>query len=38
MPSHHKRNTDGMRSSPRCRAKTRQGEPCLAPAVKGKRV
>ena len=38
MPSHHKRNTEAMRSSPRCRARTRQGEPCQSPAVKEKRV
>ena len=32
----HKRNTTAMRESPRCGAKTRNGTPCRAPAVKGK--
>ena len=30
-------NTDPMRASPRCGAKTRRGTPCQAPAVTGKR-
>lgn len=33
----HKRNTDPMRYSPRCGAKTRKGTPCKAPAVAGKK-
>lgn len=32
----HKRNTTAMRKSPRCGAKTRNGTPCRASAVKGK--
>ncbi len=32
----HKRNTTAMRESPRCGAKTRNGTPCRAPAVKRK--
>jgi len=35
--SKHVRNTDPMRRSPRCGAKTRSGCPCQAPAVAGKR-
>jgi glucans biosynthesis protein len=30
------RNTQGMRSSPRCGAKTRAGRPCMSPAITGK--
>ena len=30
------RNTAPMLSSPRCGARTRSGEPCKSPAVKGK--
>ncbi|MGN3975259.1 HGGxSTG domain-containing protein [Tsuneonella sp. SYSU-LHT278] len=33
----HSRNTEPMRASPRCGAKTRGGTPCRAPAVSGKR-
>lgn len=33
----HQRNTCPMRSSPRCGAKTRNGAPCQAPAVSGKK-
>lgn len=33
--SNHKRNTDPMKQSPRCGAKTRKGQPCAAPAVRG---
>lgn len=36
MTSYHPRNTEAMRSSPRCGAKTRAGGPCQAPAVAGK--
>jgi uncharacterized protein YjcR len=36
MTNNHRRNTSGMRTSPRCRAKTRKGSPCQAPAVAGK--
>ena len=36
MASNHPRNVGPMLSSPRCGAKTRSGEPCLAPAVRGK--
>ena len=32
----HPRNTEAMRSSPRCGAKTRSGRPCMSPAVHGK--
>jgi len=32
----HPRNTAAMRASPRCRAKTRSGAPCKAPAANGK--
>jgi hypothetical protein len=37
MASDHQRNVGPMLSSPRCGAKTRSGEPCLAPAVRGKK-
>ena len=37
MASNHPRNVGPMLSSPRCGAKTRSGEPCLAPAVRGKK-
>jgi hypothetical protein len=37
MAGDHKRNTLEMRRSPRCGAKTRQGTPCRAPAVAGKK-
>jgi hypothetical protein len=37
MMSTHRRNTGPMLSSPRCGAKTRSGEPCMAPAVRGKK-
>jgi hypothetical protein len=33
----HKRNTAPMLSSPRCGARTRQGDSCRSPAVSGKR-
>lgn len=36
MAGSHLRNTDAMRASPRCGAKTRKGTPCQAPAVSGK--
>jgi hypothetical protein len=36
MRSSHPRNTQGMRASPRCGARTRKGTPCTAPAVFGK--
>ena len=32
----HHHNTAPMLSSPRCGARTRSGEPCKSPAVKGK--
>lgn len=32
----HNRNTGPMLSSRRCGAKTRSGNPCMAPAVRGK--
>jgi len=37
MAGNHKRNTDPMRSSPRCGAKTRSGQSCRSPAVRGKK-
>jgi hypothetical protein len=37
MAATHQRNTGPMLASPRCGAKTRQGTPCRAPAVKGKK-
>lgn len=37
MASTHKRNTDPLRTSPRCGARTRAGTPCQAPAVAGKK-
>ena len=37
MASNHPRNIGPMLSSPRCGAKTRSGEPCLAPPVRGKK-
>jgi uncharacterized protein YjcR len=36
MAGDHDRNTQGMRASPRCGAKTRAGNACEAPAVAGK--
>ena len=33
----HRRNTGPMLSSPRCGARTRSGNHCMAPAVSGKR-
>lgn len=33
----HKRNTAAMRESPRCGARTRNGTPCQAPAVSGRK-
>jgi len=36
-PRHHRRNTGPMLASPRCGARTRSGEPCQAPAVKGRK-
>jgi len=36
MTAKHPRNTGAMLSSPRCGAKTRSGEPCKSPAVRGK--
>jgi len=35
--SDHARNTGPMQASPRCSAKTRSGEACRAPAMRGKR-
>ena len=32
----HARNTGAMRASPRCGARTRNGESCRAPALRGK--
>jgi uncharacterized protein YjcR len=32
----HPRNTGPMRESSRCGARTREGKPCQAPAVRGK--
>jgi len=32
----HSRNTDPMQASPRCGARTRNGETCRAPALRGK--
>lgn len=37
MSGAHARNTGPMRKSPRCGARTRQGSPCQAPAVRGKK-
>lgn len=37
MAGDHPRNTEPMRESPRCGAKTRSGTPCQAPAVSGKK-
>lgn len=37
MTGAHRRNTEPMRLSPRCGAKTRGGTPCEAPAVNGKK-
>ena len=37
MTSDHFRNTEPMLSSPRCGAKTRNGDACRSPAVAGKR-
>lgn len=37
MGAPHKRNTDPMMQAARCGAKTRQGTPCQAPAVSGKK-
>lgn len=34
--STHARNTDPMRASPRCGARTRSGSACCAPATHGK--
>ncbi|MBO6768972.1 MAG: hypothetical protein JJ901_11825 [Erythrobacter sp.] len=36
MSGTHERNTEPMKHSPRCGAKTRKGTPCQAPAVRGK--
>jgi hypothetical protein len=35
--SDHARNSGPMQASPRCRAKTRFGEACRSPAIRGKR-
>jgi uncharacterized protein YjcR len=35
MSAQHKHNTQPMRASPRCGAKTRTGKPCMSPAVSG---
>ena len=35
--SGHVRNTGPMRASPRCGASTRRGDPCRAPAMRGRR-
>ncbi|WP_246755584.1 HGGxSTG domain-containing protein [Bradyrhizobium sp. CCBAU 53338] len=32
----HVRNTGAMQASPRCGAQSRRGEPCRAPALRGK--
>ena len=37
MASSHQRNTEPMRLTPRCGAKTRSGTSCQAPAVRGKK-
>ena len=37
MAGSHLRNTDAMRKTPRCSAKTRRGTSCQAPAVRGKK-
>ena len=37
MAGTHRRNTGPMLTSPRCGARTRNGAPCRAPAVNGKR-
>jgi len=37
MSAAHRRNTDPMLSSPRCGARTRSGNPCRSPAVRGKK-
>lgn len=34
--SHHIRNTGPMLASPRCGARTRLGDPCRSPALRGK--
>ena len=36
MAGGHTRNVEGLRSAPRCGARTRKGAPCAAPAVRGK--
>lgn len=36
MAGTHQRNTNPMRGSPRCGARTRKGSLCQAPAVNGK--
>ena len=37
MAGDHPRDTQSMRESARCGAKTRRGSPCRAPAVAGKK-
>ena len=37
MKTAHKRNTEPMRLSPRCGARTRAGNSCRSPAVSGKK-
>ncbi len=37
MTRDHPRNTQPMRTSPRCGAKTRSGAACKAPAIAGKK-
>jgi len=37
MAGNHKRNTDPMLSSRRCGARTRIGQSCRSPAVRGKK-
>ena len=37
MIGSHKRNTDTMRASPRCGAKTRSGGSCKSPSVHGEK-
>jgi hypothetical protein len=37
MADDRPRNTGPMLLSPRCGAKTRSGQPCMAPAVRGKK-
>lgn len=36
MTSNHPRNLQGMYDAPRCQALSKNGYPCLSPAVRGK--